>query len=36
MSVMTNSRPHRFAKRIALGLIDVGNAKRYLQFAEQP
>ena len=23
------TRPHRFAKRVALGLIDVGNAKRY-------
>jgi hypothetical protein len=26
---MKRTRPHRFAKRIALGLIDVGNAKRY-------
>jgi len=26
---MKFTRPHRFAKRVALRLIDVGNAKRY-------
>jgi hypothetical protein len=44
--VMENSRPHRFANRVGgeggfeeecppCKLIDVGNAKRYLPFAEK-
>jgi hypothetical protein len=32
---MKPTRPHRFAKRVALGLIDVGNTKRYRQYGER-